>query len=296
MPGVIAPAVSGRKNRHHAVRTGHGLGIDHHDPRMQIPIPHGLRRAVRIPRPEMMIIHLAAVDILPPRVKQPPVRQRPRRVVLLVVARQRTQVAPVRVAAIQNRHLRQPAVHPPFAASGHEHDAPVRQIGRLDIVKRSVRQLAQPGAVDADFVEVVVLGAAPAVAEQNLPSVIMHLRIAHAAARIVDQRRRRARAHRPAHQPPALAPCLAVRVVRVVTDVRIPVPVRFVGFAQREHQFVDPRHRSARRAKRGQQLRRRARCGRRPDHPRHADPPQGPPPSDPPEKISARGRVHRESR
>ena len=82
---------------------------------------------------DLIIIIKSSVNVK----KDAPVGQRPRRVVVLVVAGECADVWAVSVAAMQHRDLREPAVDPAFAAAGDEHDAAVRQVGWLNVVEEA---------------------------------------------------------------------------------------------------------------------------------------------------------------
>ena len=241
---VLALAVPGREAGHHLVRAGNGLGVDHHDAGVQVAVPDHLGGAVGVGGPEMVIVDLAAIHVFPARVEDAAVGQRPGRVVLLVVAGDGADVLAVGVAAVQDGHLRQPAVDPALAAGGDEDDVAVGQVGGLDVVVGAVGELAQAGAVGIDLVEVVLLRAAFAIAEEDLLAVVMDLRIAHPAARVIEQRGELAGGQVPAVELGAFPPGLAVRVMGVVADVGIPMAVGLVDLARGEDEVVHPRHRA----------------------------------------------------
>src|ERR1035437_1575562 len=92
------------------------------------------------------------------------------------------------VAAVEDSDLATPAVDPALAARGDEHDVAVGQVGGLDVVVSAVGELPQTAAVGTDFVEVELLRAAFAIAEEDLPAVVVDLRVAHPAARVIEQR------------------------------------------------------------------------------------------------------------
>jgi len=98
--------------------------------------------------------------------------------------------------------------------------------------------LAQPGAVAVDLVEEVVFSATFAVTEENSLSVVVDLGIADAAPRIGQQGGEFASNRVPAIELGAFAPSFAVRIVRVVTDVGVPVPVRFICLASTENELL----------------------------------------------------------
>ncbi|OHB83391.1 MAG: hypothetical protein A2V98_12470 [Planctomycetes bacterium RBG_16_64_12] len=135
----------------------------------------------------MVIVDLAAVDVLPALIDEPSVGQGPRRVVVLQVGGDRVDVLPVGTAAVHHRHFRQPALHPTLAAAGDEHDVAVGQIGRLDVVEGPVGQTPEAGPVDVDLIEVIILRPAGAIGEKDSLAVVMDLGISHRAFRIVDK-------------------------------------------------------------------------------------------------------------
>ena len=208
-PGMLALAVPGREARHHLVGTGNRLGVDHHGPGMLVAVPDHLGGAVGVLGPEMVVVHLAAIHVFPAGVKNPSVGERPGRIVLLVVARDRTDVVPVAVAAVHDGHLGQPAIDPPLAAGGHEDDVAVGQVGRLEIIIVAVGELAQARAVGADFEEMVGLGSPLAIAEEDCLAVVADLGIANAAPGIVEQRDELAGRQAPLVKLGSLAPGLA---------------------------------------------------------------------------------------
>ena len=187
---------------------------------------------------------LAAIDVFPARVEHAAVGQRPGRVVLFVVAGDGADVLAVGVAPVHDGDLREPAVDPALAAGGDEDDVAVGQVGGLDVVVGAVGELAQAGAIGVDLVEVVLLRAAFAIAEEDLLAVVVDLRVAHAAARVVEQGGEFARGQVPAVELGAFAPGLALRVVGVVADVGVPMAVGLVQLAGGEDEIVHARHRA----------------------------------------------------
>jgi hypothetical protein len=169
-PVVFAASVAGREDRHHFRRSRNRLGVDHQDARMLVPVEYHLRGAVRVGGPQMMVVDLGSVDIFPALIQDAAVGQRPRRVVVFHIGRQRAEVSAVGVAAVQHGDLGQPALDPALAAAGDEHDAVVGQIGRFDVVVGPVGQLPQVAAVHVDLVQMIVLGAAGPVREQDFPA------------------------------------------------------------------------------------------------------------------------------
>ena len=89
---------------------------------------------------------------------------------------------------MQDGDLGEPAVDPTFAATAHENDPTIGQVGGLEIVERSGGELFEGGAVGVDFVKMILLGATGAVTEQNSDPVVTDLRIADAALRVRKQR------------------------------------------------------------------------------------------------------------
>ena len=148
---VLGLAVARRERRDDLVRARNRLGVDHDGPWILVAEVDRLPRAVGIDDPQMVIMHLAAVDVFPAGIEDASVGQRPRRVVVLDVAGELADVLALAVAAVQHRHLGQPAVHPAFAAARNEHDAAIGQVAGLDVVPGAVGQLAQPAAVGVDL-------------------------------------------------------------------------------------------------------------------------------------------------
>src|ERR1035441_6978324 len=90
---------------------------------------------------------------------------------------------------------------------------------------------------------VVLLRAAFAIAEEDLPAVVVNLRVARAAARIIEQGAELACGHVPAIELGAFPPCLPLRIVGIVAEVRVPMPVALINPARGEDNIVHPRHR-----------------------------------------------------
>ena len=70
-------AVAWREASDDLDRIGDRFGIDHGGPRMQVSIPSGLARSVGMSPPEVMEMHLTAIDVFPAGVKHPSIRERP---------------------------------------------------------------------------------------------------------------------------------------------------------------------------------------------------------------------------
>ncbi len=90
----------------------------------------------------------------------------------------------------------------------------------------------------------ILLRAAGPVAEQDFLPVVTHLRVAHAAARIGEQRGQFARAQVQAVELRALGVGFAVGVVGVVSEVGIPVTIGRVECARGENDLLDAAHRA----------------------------------------------------
>ena len=231
---VLVAAMPGRKRCHHLLRARNRFGVDHHRVGVHVSVVDHLAGAVRVHRPQMVIADLAAVDVFPSLVQNPPVGHHPRRVFLFRVGRELADLRPIAVATVEDRNLGKVAGHPSIAAAGAEDDTPVGQVGRLEVVERSVGQLPQAGAVDVDFVKVIVGLPAFAIGEEDLLAVVVELRIADAALGIVEERRDFARLHVHPAEPPAVVVILAVRPDDVIAEVGVPVTVR-VGLADGEN-------------------------------------------------------------
>ncbi|MBA7675998.1 hypothetical protein ES703_84238 [subsurface metagenome] len=63
---VFLSAVSGREHCHNLFCSADGLGIYHYDAGVHISVVNHLSGPVGIGRPEVVVVHLAAVDVLPP--------------------------------------------------------------------------------------------------------------------------------------------------------------------------------------------------------------------------------------
>src|SRR6266496_5860613 len=71
---VFTLSVAGGKTGDDFVGSRNWLGINHRGAGMKIAEPGHLRRAVRVHRPEMMEMNLAAVHVFPPGVENTSVR------------------------------------------------------------------------------------------------------------------------------------------------------------------------------------------------------------------------------
>ena len=202
---VFRAAVARRKRGHDLVRVGDRFGIDHHVARILIAEIDHHARAVGIDRPEVMVEQLIAVDVLPSHVEHPAVGQHPGRVFLLGVVGEHANVGSVRVAAVERGHLGLPARHEAVATARTEDDRPVGRVDRLDIVVGPVGQLPEIRAVDVDFVEVVGRCPALAIGEEDLLAVVVDVRVADPAFRIVQQHGQLPRPQVEATEPSAVA-------------------------------------------------------------------------------------------
>ena len=241
---MLALAVTGGEAGDDLVRARDGLGVDHDDAGVEVAVPGHLGGAVGVGGPEMVVVDLAAIHVFPARVEEAAVGQRPGGVVVFVVAGDGADVAAVGVAAVHDRDLGEPAVDPALAARGDEDDVAVRQIGGLDIVVGAVGELAQAGAIGIDLVEVILLRAALAIAEEDLLAVVMDLGVADAAARVIEQGSELVGGEVQAVELGAFPPCLAIRVVGVIAEVGIPMAVGLVQLARGEDEVVHPGHRA----------------------------------------------------
>jgi hypothetical protein len=68
---------------------------------------------------------------------------------------------------MERPHLRQPTVDPSLRPRGHEHDVAIGEEGGLDVIPRAIGELAQPGSVGSDLVEMVVAIAGRQVREDD---------------------------------------------------------------------------------------------------------------------------------
>ncbi len=92
------------------------LCIDVESTRVHVAKEDAVLGSVRIHGPEMVVVHLASVDIFPAHVENTSIRQGPGRVVMLDIGREETDVFAVRFTAMDCRDLSQPAVDPAPAA------------------------------------------------------------------------------------------------------------------------------------------------------------------------------------
>ena len=150
-------------------------------------------------------------------------------------------IGAVAVAAVHDRDLRQPAVHPTFTSRRDKNDIATREISGLDVVIGSLGELLEAAAIGVDFVEVIVFSAAFAISEEDLSSVITHLRIAHAAFGIVEQCSQLTGPEIELVELAAFAVGFAIGVGRVVADVGVPVSVsgRAAGESRGEDNLFD---------------------------------------------------------
>ncbi len=144
---VLASSVPRREGRRdHLARAGDRLRIEHGDARMQVAEEHRLARAIRIRGPEVVNTTPRSGRRTPSGCRGRGHRAAPtaccRAALLLESGRM---FAAIRVAAMEDRDLRGPAVHPAPAAARTEDDAAVGQIGRLDVVPGAVGELPQAG-------------------------------------------------------------------------------------------------------------------------------------------------------
>jgi len=253
---VLAHAVARRPGRHDLRAVGHRLRGQDRAVVDLIAVEDHLPGAVGVHRPEMVIPHVKAVHVFPTHVGHLAVGEHPRRVVVLDIGRQRADIAPVRLALVERRHLRHPALHVPVGPGGAEDDPAVRQIGRLEIVPtgRRIRrvvlhagrdvlalagQLSQAGAVEVDLVQAVMPFPLGQVGEDEPLRVVVNLRIADVAFGVFEDRAQRpgldvVDAESPARVHGERGPAL---VGRIVGDVGVPVAVD-AGLAHGEEDFV----------------------------------------------------------
>ena len=233
---VARPAVAGREGRDDLPGARNRLGVEHGKPVELIAEENHLARAIGVGRPQVMKGKLTTVDVLPAHINHAPVTQHPGRVVVLDVRGKHPDITAVPVASVERGDGRAVAVDEAIAAAGTEEDAAIGQIGRLDVVAGTVGELPQAGAVDVDLVKVILFFASLAVGEENLFGVVMHLRVADAAFRVLEQNLQCLRADIQPAQPSAVAEtrwdllvgdALLRRIFgdgcRVTAEVRVPV-------------------------------------------------------------------------
>ena len=222
----------------------------------------------------MVIVELAAVDVLPTHVSDLPVRKNPRRVVLLDVARQLA-YRPVRQAFINRSDVRYPTADVTLGAGRAEDDRIVRKPSRFVIVptrrrevasvpkmrggraklrrrrrfdafrqlKRLVRLFAgearKSRAVRVYNIKTVVFFSRRKVRKEDALPVVMDLRVAEVPLRVFDNRPRFLRNDVVSVNPAAASHWerQTANVVGVITDIRVPMPVE-TGFADGENDFV----------------------------------------------------------
>jgi hypothetical protein len=117
---VFAKPVARGEGGDHLARAGNRLRVEHGDARMQVAKEHRLPAAIRMGSPQVVKGHLAPIDIFPARVEDPAIGQRPRGVVVLIVARDEADVPAVAVAAVEHGHRDRPAVDPTAAPARTE--------------------------------------------------------------------------------------------------------------------------------------------------------------------------------
>jgi len=205
----------------------------------ELPEEDHLPRAVGVHRPQVVVVDLAAVHVLPAHVQDAAVGQDPRGVVVVVVGREHSDVRAVAVAAIERRDAGIPAVDEPSASARAEDDAAVGAVGRLDIVIGSVGELAEAGAIGVDLVEVVGMCATAAIGEEDLLPAVVHLRVADAALGVIEDGLELPCAQVEAAQ----AAAVAVAPVDAVLELEGPRLVVIVGVvAERHVPMVPPGH------------------------------------------------------
>ena len=171
---------------------------------------------------------LGTVNVLPPHVEELPVRQDPRSVFLLRIGGDRTHIFAVGTASVKIRHAGQPALDPPFRAARGKNDVTVGKVRRFNVVPIPVGQLTQTRTVQVDLVEMVVPSAGFQVGENALSGVVVDLRIANVALRVlkkspdfsgfqIQDPKRPASSERKGKR---------IRIARIVPEIGVPVSVK----------------------------------------------------------------------
>ena len=204
------------------------LRTEHTCARRLVPVEDHLTRPVLTHRPEVVIVRLRTIDVFPAHIDNLTVRQRPRRVVLLDVARERAQ-RPVGEPFVERSHLRQPAFDVAFRARRAEDDRIVGEPRRLVVVPAGLREVArgahrrggdaylvrfrrrragrklalavfplareprQPRSVRLNRVETEMVFALRKIGKQKRLAVVMNLRIADIALGVFEDHARLAR-------------------------------------------------------------------------------------------------------
>ena len=118
-----------------------GLGIDHDDARGLVAEVNHLVGAVGIGAPQVMIVDLGAVDVLPALIEDAAIGKWPGGIFLFEVGGNELDIATVGVAAVEGGDLGEPAIDPAFAAAGDKHDAAVWQLAWFEVIPRAVGEL-----------------------------------------------------------------------------------------------------------------------------------------------------------
>ena len=271
---MLRPAVPRREDAYDLARVRDRFRRQHANVRLLVPVKDHLARAVRVHRPEVVVRDLLAVHVLPAHVNDLAIRERPRRIILLDVARELADVRPVPVAFVDRADLGQPAVYPALGAGRAEDDASVGAVRRLVVVPARGSEVAvlvqrrgagavlvgfqrrdpfgefqrrvlthagnllQARPVEVHFVKTVVLFPARQVRENELFAVVMDLHVADVPAFVLEDLAAFFRLHVVNVDRPAGVhrEGEAAHVIAVVPERGVPVLHR--GFTRAEKNFL----------------------------------------------------------
>ena len=235
----------------------------HTVPRREIAVKDHLFRAVRIYRPEGMVRSPVPVHVLPPHVRDAPVIEKPRRVVLLHIGRDALNIRAVQLAFVERPDLRIVALNVPVRTGRTEDDLIVRRVRRLIVVPAGRRvvlnavkilrtaaylgrfqrldsrrdrkfrilpqscDLAQARPVQIHLKQTVVFFPLRQIRKDEFLSIVVDLRVAHVPFRVLKDLSARFRLHVEDPDRASGVPRKRhpARIVRIVADVRVPVHV-----------------------------------------------------------------------
>ena len=173
----------------------------------------------------MVIVNLGSIDVLPPLVQKPAIRQRPGRIVVLDVGGDGSDPPAVAITPMHVGNLSQPAVDPPFRSRGNENQRVIRQPGRFDVIEGSSGQLAEPASIGLDLIQMVMIRAASTIGKDDRLAVVVNGRIPHRSLRVVKQPGHLPRPEVDLGEASERAISLAIGTVGVVAEIGVPVTV-----------------------------------------------------------------------
>ena len=179
-PGTV---MAGTEDAEDLFRSGDGMGIQDDPPgRGVVPVVERMAGAIGVDRPEPLGVSEIAVHIFPAVVDDAPIRQEGSVPLHEGAFADLVDVCPIRLHAVQVPHDVD-VTHAVFGlARGGEEDVVIGQVKGVDVEHPLGRgEGFQPGAIRADFVDVVVVPDVFAHGEEDFPAVEVDIRIAQAA-------------------------------------------------------------------------------------------------------------------